>query len=133
MGKIRRKFDVQFKTKVCQSIEAGVCTVLDICREHQLQRPVVEGWLKRYTSGTLVAATGNRERELERENEKLRAKIGELTMTIDLLKKVEAWKRQQRSEGSSIITSRNLAQFQKPAKPLALPAPATITGRNGTR
>ena len=51
MGKIRRKFDVQFKTKVCQSIEAGVCTVLDICREHQLQRPVVEGWLKRYTAG----------------------------------------------------------------------------------
>ena len=33
MGKIRRKFDVQFKTKVCQSIEAGICTVLDICRE----------------------------------------------------------------------------------------------------
>lgn len=133
MGKIRRKFDVQFKTKVCQSIEAGVCTVLDICREHQLQRPVVEGWLKRHISGGLVATPGCRERDLERENEKLKAKIGELTMTVDLLKKVEAWKRQQKSVDSSIITSRNLAQFQKPARPLALPPPATTTGRNGTR
>jgi transposase-like protein len=133
MGKIRRKFDVQFKTKVCQSIEAGVCTVLDICREHQLQRPVVEGWLKRHVAGTLTANSGNRERELERQVEKLEAKVGQLTMTIDLLKKVETWKRQQRSVDSSIITSRNLAQFQKPARPLASPHPAITTGRSGTR
>lgn len=46
-----------------------------------------------------------------RENEKLKSKIGELTMTIDLLKKVEAWKKQQTSAASSIITSRNLDQF----------------------
>lgn len=133
MGKIRRKFDVQFKSKVCQGIEAGLYTVLEVCREHQLQRTVVEGWLKRYTAGTLTATPGGRERELERENEKLKAKIGELTMTIDLLKKVEAWKRQQRSASSSIITSGNLAQFATPAKPLVLPAQATTTGRGGTR
>lgn len=132
MGKIRRKFDVQFKTKVCQSIEAGVSTLQDICREHQLQRAVVEGWLKRHMAGSLTAP-GNRERELERQVEKLEAKVGQLTMTIDLLKKVEDWKRQQRNVDSSIITSRNLAQFQKPAKPLALPAPVITIGRNKTR
>jgi transposase len=132
MGKIRRKFDVQFKTKVCQSIEAGANTVVEICREHQLQRSVVEGWIKRYTTGTLVTP-GNREKELERTVEKLQAKVGELTMTIDLLKKVEAWKKQQTSVGSSIITSSNLAQFQRPAKPLDSPAPATTTNRSGTR
>lgn len=133
MGKIRRKFDVQFKIQVCQAIEAGTHTVADVCRDHQLQRPVVEGWMKRYVAGALTAKAGDRELELQRENEKLKAKIGELTMTIDLLKKVEAWKRQQKSADSSIITSRNLAQFQKPAKPLALPAPVTITGRRETR
>ena len=133
MGKIRRRFDVQFKTKVCQGIEAGLYNVLEVCREHQLQRPVVEAWLKRYAAGTLTAPTGSREKELERENEKLKAKVGELTMTIDLLKKVEAWKQQQKSASSSIITSGNLAQSAKPAKPLALPSPATTTGRGGTR
>ena len=118
MGKIRRKFDIQFKVQVCQAIEAGSHTVLSICQEHQLQRPVVEAWLSRYLAGSLIAKTSNREAELARENEKLKAKIGELTMTVDLLKKMEEWKRQRSAVNSSIITSKNLAQFQKPVKSL---------------
>ena len=129
MGKIRRKFDVSFKTQVCQRIEAGIQSVAEICRDNQIQRTVVEGWLQRYTAGTLTAKSSDRERELERETEKLKAKIGELTMTIDLLKKVEAWKKQQTSVGSSIITSSNLAQFQKPADMLDSRRPATTTNR----
>jgi transposase-like protein len=129
MGKIRRKFDVSFKTQVCQRIEAGIQSVAEICRDNQIQRTVVEGWLQRYTAGTLTAKSSDRERELERETEKLKAKIGELTMTIDLLKKVEAWKKQQTSVASSIITSSNLAQFQKPADMLDSRRPATTTNR----
>ena len=117
MGKIRRMFDIQFKTQVCQAIESGTHRVVDICREHQLQRSTVEGWMKRHVSGTPISGPSMREKELERENEKLKAKIGELTMTVDLLKKMENWKKQQRSANSSIITSRNLAQFQPPVKP----------------
>lgn len=133
MGKIRRKFDIQFKIRVCQSIEAGLHTVAEIGREHQLQRAVIEGWMSRYVAGTLQAKSVDRQSELERENEKLRAKIGELTMTVDLLKKVETWKRQQTNAASSIITPKNLAQFQKPAKQPVSPAQATTISRNGTR
>lgn len=133
MGKIRRKFDVSFKVQVCQRIEAGLQQVTEVCHENQLQRAVVEGWLQRYTAGTLVPKSSDRQKELERENEKLKAKIGELTMTIDLLKKVEAWKKLQTSVGSSIITSRNLAQFQKPADMLASPLRATTTNPRGTK
>jgi len=133
MGKIRRKFDISFKIQVCQRIEAGLQHMTEICHENQLQRAVVEGWLQRYTAGTLVPKANDRQKELERENEKLKAKIGELTMTIDLLKKVEAWKKLQTSVGSSIITSSNLAQFQKPAGRLGSPHRATTTNRNGTK
>ena len=133
MGKIRRKFDIAFKTQVCQQIEAGVLRLTEFCHDNQIQRTVVEGWLQRYVAGTLVAKASNREKELEREVEKLKAKVGELTMTIDLLKKVEAFKRQQTNAGSSIITAKNLAQYHKPAKPLALPPPATITSPRRTR
>lgn len=129
MGKIRRKFDIQFKIQVCQRIEAGVQHMTEICHENQLQRTVVEGWLRRYVAGSLTAKATDRQKELERENEKLKAKIGELTMTIDLLKKVEAFKRQLRNEDSLIYTSSNLAQFQKPAKPLALLPQPTTTNR----
>ena len=133
MGKIRRKFDVSFKTQVCQRIEAGVQTVAEICHENQIQRSVIEGWLQRYTAGRLAPKATDRQKELERENEKLKTKVGELTMTIDLLKKLEAWKKQQTSVVSSIITSRNLAQFQKPANMLASPRRATTTNPRGTR
>jgi hypothetical protein len=133
MGKIRRKFDISFKVQVCQRIEAGLQQVTEVCYENQLQRTVVEGWLRRYTAGTLVPKASDRQRELEREVEKLKAKVGELTMTIDLLKKVEAWKKQQISVASSIITSSNLAQFQKPADMLASRRPATTTNPRGTK
>lgn len=133
MGKIRRKFDVSFKIQVCQRIEAGLQSVAEICHENQIQRTVVEGWLQRYTAGTLAPKASDRQKELEREVEKLQAKVGELTMTIDLLKKVEAWKKQQTSVASSIITSKNLAQFQKPADMLASPRRATTTSPKGTR
>jgi transposase-like protein len=133
MGKIRRKFDVSFKIQVCQRLEAGLQSVAEICHDNQLQRTVVEGWLQRYTAGTLAPKATDRQKELEREVEKLKAKVGELTMTIDLLKKVEAWKKQQTSVASSIITSRNLAQFQKPAAMSASPRPATTTSPRATR
>ena len=133
MGKIKRKFDVQFKIQVCQAIEAGTHTVAGICRDHQLQRQVVEGWLQKYTDGTLQVKSGNRQSELERENEKLKAKIGELTMHIDLLKKVENWKRQQTSASSLTITSSNLAQYQRDVKPSGSPSQVTTISRNKSR
>lgn len=133
MGKIRRKFDVSFKIQVCQRIEAGVQQMAEICHENQLQRGVVEGWLRRYTAGTLNPKANDRQKELERENEKLKTKIGEMAMTIDLLKKVEAFKRQQISAASSIITSQNLAQFREHVNPLVSRRRATTTNRNGTK
>ncbi len=116
MGKIRRKFDIQFKTQVCHAIESGTHMITGICHDHQLQRAVVEGWLRKYVAGRLNKSPTSREKELERENEKLKAKVGELTMTVDLLKKMENWKNQLKSGSSSIITSKNLAQYQPGAK-----------------
>ena len=133
MGKIRRKFDISFKVQVCQRIEAGVQTVAEICRENQIQRTVVEGWLQRYVSGTLTGKASDRQNELERENERLKTKIGELTMTIDLLKKVELWKKRQINVASSIITSSNLAQYREPAGTLDSRRRVTTTNQNVTK
>ena len=87
MGKIRRKFDVQFKIKICEVIRGGVVTVAEVCREYQLSRTTVDRWLSAFDDGTLEGKSSSRERELERENERLKAKVGELTMQIDILKK----------------------------------------------
>ena len=133
MGKIRRRFDAQFKNQVCQAIRSGTQSMAEVCRDNQLARSVVDRWLEASTGGPINGRTSARERELERENEKLKAKVGELTMLVDVLKKMDAWKRQQRSVASSVVTARNLAQFQKPAEPLEFQSPATTTGRKLTR
>jgi transposase len=129
MGKIRRKFDVQFKIQICQAIESGTASVKEICQQHQLQQPTVEGWLARYVSGDFEKRSPDRLRQLERENEKLRAKVGELTMSMDVLKKVEDWKRQQKSAVLPVITSKNLGQYRKPAAPLESAPQASTTSQ----
>ena len=87
MGKIKRKFDVQFKTTVVQAIQSGTHTLKDICQEHQLQRQTVERWIERFSEGQLIERSYLREKLLEKENDKLKSKIGDLVMQIDLLKK----------------------------------------------
>ena len=133
MGKIKRKFDEQFKVKVCEAVRSGCKTIGEVCREYQLSRNVVDRWLAAFDAGKPVGRPSTRERELEREVEKLRAKVGELTMQIDILKKIEDWKRREKSVASSIITAANLAQFQKPAKLLASPSRVTTTKARETR
>lgn len=88
MGRIRRSFDLGFKVRVCEAIDRQEKTVLEVCREYQIQRPVVEGWLQKFVQGTLQAKDGmSTEAALARENEKLKAKVGELTMQLDAFKK----------------------------------------------
>lgn len=132
MGKIRRKFDVQFKIRVAEAIASGASEIGPLCREQQLSRTVVERWVARYKDGTL-GVTANRERELERTVEKLQAKVGELTMTIDLLKKVASWKQQQKSAASSVISGLNWDPSSPPAGPSASASPATTTARKKGR
>lgn len=133
MGKIKRSFDAQFKTRVCEAIRSGMMTAAEACREYQLSRTAVDRWLAAFDAGKLGERRSSRERELERENEKLKAKVGEMTMQIDILKKIEDWKRRERSVASSIITSENLARFQRPAPRPASPSQPTTTEGKKTR
>lgn len=133
MGKIQRKFDLEFKYKICEMIRAEFASIREVCREYQLARSMVSLWLKAFDEGRLTAGRNSREAALEKENERLKAKIGELTMQIDILKKIDAWKRRERSVASSIITEENLAQFQRPAKQQESQSQPTTTKPKKTR
>jgi transposase-like protein len=136
MGQIRRTFDIGFKIKVCQAIEAGEKTVLEIYRQYQLQRVVVEGWFQKFVQGELKAkGIESPEASLVRENEKLKAKVGELTMQIDLLKKfAKELNHPSTKNGHSLIyTGGNMEVKSGLVKPVIyLPAP-TITGKKKKR
>jgi transposase-like protein len=130
MGRIRRSFDIQFKMKVCGAIDAGQRTVLEICREFQLQRPVVEGWLKKYVRGDLAPRSKTKESDYEREIEKLRAKVGELTMQVDSLKKLHQ-KRPTKNDAGWIKSggSSDLGGLRVKSA-ILLPAPTTTAKKD---
>ena len=116
MGKIRRKFETEFKRQLIAQIEAGQTTIGQAARDHQISRSVIERWRVHYHNNALVDRPSSRERQLEAENEKLRAKVGELVMQMDHLKKLQAWVQRRKNADTSIITAKNWDQFRKPAK-----------------
>jgi transposase-like protein len=116
MGKIRRKFETEFKRQLIARIEAGEITAQEAARKHQLSRSLIEYWREQYRTNALVDRPSKRERQLEAENEKLKAKIGDLVMQMDYIKKLQDWVQRNKNADSSVITAKNLDQFRKPAK-----------------
>src|SRR5688572_10573277 len=116
MGKIRRKYEAEFKRQLIAQIEAGHLTVGQAARDQQISRSLIERWRVQYHNNALVDRPSNRERQLEAENEKLKAKIGDLVMQMDHIKKLQAWVQRQRNADTSVITAKNSDQFRKPAK-----------------
>ncbi len=44
MGKIRRKFDFEFKQQVVQEIESGQKTLSQAARDYQISASVIQRW-----------------------------------------------------------------------------------------
>lgn len=117
MGRIRRKFTAEFKETIARSILSGETTQSAVVREHQIGPVLVKKWVDSYATGHhFVDKPSAREGHLEREVKKLQAKIGELVMENDLLKKLEIYVQKQRKLDSSVVTARNLEQLKKDAK-----------------
>ena len=114
MGKVRRKFDAAFKVQIVQEILSGQTTQSKACREHQLSPTAVKRWIDKYQSGQAIEDRPNpRERQLEEEVRRLKAKVGELVMQIDVLKKLDDFVRQRKNATSSVVTASNLARLRK--------------------
>lgn len=117
MGKQRSKFDSEFKIKIAQEVLSGQMSLMEASRHYQLAKSTINGWVEKLRNGLEVRPiVSKREKELEKENLKLKEKLAELYLQVDVLKKVENWKLQQKNASLSIITSKNLAQFKKGVK-----------------
>ena len=116
MGKQRRRFEVAFKRQLIEQIESGALTGMQAARTHQLAPSVIEKWRRQHRENKLVTRPTARERQLEADNLKLKAKIGELVMQNEQLKKLRTYAQRLRSADTSVITERNLDQFRKGSK-----------------
>jgi len=114
MGKQRRKFSTDFKRQVVQEIEAGMSTN-EAARRYQISPSVIDQWKSHYRQGTLVDKPNAEVKALRKENQLLKAKIGELVMENEHLKKLDVWIRRERKLDTSVITAKNLEEFQEGA------------------
>ena len=90
MKRKRRNHSPEFKSRVAFEALAGHRTVAEIAREHQLHPTQVTAWktqLREKMSGVFESGNDADPGISEREIEQLRAKIGELTMELDWLRK----------------------------------------------
>lgn len=116
MGRNRRKFAIGFKQQVVDEVGSGLMTKYEAARKYEISASVIDRWTLKAQAGSLVEKPSSEEKALRAENEKLKAKVGELTMLIDVLKKMEAFGRERRKETLSVVTRKNLAQLQGGAK-----------------
>lgn len=116
MGKRRRMFAVEFKRQVVEEIASGLVTTAEATRKYDVSQGVIDRWKAKVQAGTLVEKPTTEGKALRAENERLKAKIGELTMQIDLLKKLEAYAQRKRKEDMCVITAKNLAVLSGGAK-----------------
>ena len=97
----RRTFSVEFKRQVVVQILSGTTTTAAICRKHSIAYSVVARWKKDYAMGRLdnepTIEAGYQEKIA-----KLERKVGQLTMEIDLLKKVAQHAHSQQKKNAHI-------------------------------
>ena len=99
--KMRRTFTKEFKRQIVKEILSGTNNTAAICRKHSIAYPVVARWKKDYAMGRLdnepTIEAGYQEKIA-----KLERKVGQLTMEIDLLKKVAQHTHSQQNKNASI-------------------------------
>jgi len=107
MGKIKRKFDIEFKKQIVSQIESGATTLSAAAREHQLSPGLLVKWRYQLREGTLLAGPSAREKALEAELVKYRELCGKQAFENDWLKKMLEYSKRSRSESSSVVTGTN--------------------------
>lgn len=114
MGKKYRTYSNDFKKQLIVEIESGAISLSEAARRHEISRLLVEKWRDKIRNGTLVDRPTTREKQLERELEKAQAKIGQLTLAIDFLKKIRKSSASMRGSNGCIVTGGNMASRSEP-------------------
>jgi transposase-like protein len=87
----RKRHDAEFKARVALEALKGVKTIQQIAKDCQLHPVQVSAWKKVMAEGasSVFGAGGEKtgEAEFERQRDELHAKIGQLTIEIDFLRK----------------------------------------------
>jgi transposase-like protein len=104
-----RHFTLEYKQGIVQEIESGLRSKAAIAREEKLASSLIDRWQEQYRVGTLKDHPSARERQLEKELDRYKKKVGELTVENDLLKKIDEYCRRMRKSNGYVATGATTA------------------------
>jgi transposase-like protein len=102
-----RHFPLEFKQRIVEEIECGIRSMASVSREEKISSSLIDRWRKQSRDGTMADHPSVRERQLERELDRYKRKVGELTLENELLKKIDEYSRRMRRSNGFIVTGLN--------------------------
>jgi len=111
-----RHFEEDFKRDVVARIDSGAITQAQVAREHNLSPSLLDRWRKQIHEGTLRSRPSAREKQLERELDVYKKKVGELSVQVDLLKKLNETSASMRKSNGYVVTGKQSARSRKGSK-----------------
>ena len=117
------KWTTEYMNMVSQKVVDEGMTFRVAAKTFGVSTGAINQWVKKYKKGTLVQNNADKEQapdlkiyRLEEQVKDLKTEIGDLYLQNQMLKKALFHSQLKKKENSSVITSENLAQFQKVAK-----------------
>ncbi len=117
------KWTAEYMNMVAQKVVNEGMKFREAAKIFGVSTGAVNQWVKKYRKGTLAQNNTDKEQSpdfkiytLEEQIKELKTEIGDLYLQNQMLKKALSHSLQKKKENSSVITSENLAQFQKGVK-----------------
>lgn len=107
MKKKYRSFTADYKRQVIAAIDGGEKTLSQAARDEEISPSLLRRWRDQILFGTLQDKPTRREKQLEKELDQYKKKVGELTMQVELLKKIADYSAQVRKSNGSVVTGPN--------------------------
>jgi len=103
-----RQHTEEFKRTLIERIDKGEITKATAARENNLSPALLDRWREQIHEGTMTHRPSLYEKQLEKELDKFKKKVGELTVQIDLLKKLHTTYPRSKKSAGYIITGRTM-------------------------
>lgn len=116
MKKQYRHFEDDFKRDLIARIDSGELTKSQAARENNLSGSVIDRWQRQIHEGSMRVHPNANEKKLLRELDMYKKKVGELTLQIDLLKKLDEDLASMRRSNGYIVTGGNIGRSGKDVK-----------------
>ncbi len=111
-----RQFTEEFKRSLIAHIDSGSISKAAAARENSISPTLIDRWQKQIHEGKMQGRPTNRERQLERELDHYKKKVGELTIQNELLKKLNETCASMRRSNGYVVTGGTTDRSGKDAK-----------------